>query len=558
MKLVSTNLLTFFIILTISGSLFAQNRGYERKSVTSIGSVLYKKNPSKEVSDIVINRLKAHLEVPRFDYNAVSISSVNKFAMAARKTKFSPTEIALELEKTFIPEITKALNEAAAIRAKESLKEEDIAAKISGRLKDSALESEDIAKVMNSAYLYLPVVTEYDEKTEKSSLQSSIKGYVLWYKVTYDARGAFTGISTVSDTSEVSEGSGSGTISEKYSLKRRKVAGKEYARVIAINTWAKNLAVVMKDIPDFRLSADIKSVNGPLVEAALGKKEGIVLDDGFDLVENYQNEEGEVELKNIGFFRVSEVRDNTGSINANSSFIQYFGTSPQRGMIIMERPRLGIDLTVRPAYFGADILREATGNERIGYIFKDDAKSGYGVDAIFSMNLAKLTNISQFFANVDVRLGMLAVEVDKDVVENISPFILSTYVGAMKKIWFSRLNVNFALAGGVDMLMLRNTGSVDYGDVESINFYAPGIKVDVGLEYLLTADFILGLNAGYKVGLDPFTAEVQYKDSGSETYVGDFGDINFSGLTVSLGLSYALPSLWFDPFSFLTKREIDY
>jgi len=123
----------------------------------------------------------------------------------------------------------------------------------------------------------------------------------------------------------------------------------------------------MKNIPDFRLSAEIKEVDGSNIQAALGDREGLGLDDGYNVVELVEDDSGNVQVTDNGFFRVQTVGNNFESATNLSTFHQYLGATPERGMTVMERARLGIDITVRPKFFTAKIPRFAT-PKNIGFL----------------------------------------------------------------------------------------------------------------------------------------------------------------------------------------------
>jgi hypothetical protein len=505
-----------------------------------------------------------------------------------KKTDLSPSSIQKELEETIVPQIVQAVNAVAEERAKGNLTEQQLATAAVDKMKGSGLTADDVLKVMNAAYLYLPVVTEWtsDEKN------ATIKGYVAWYRISQ--KGNTANVERVNEATQTQEGNGNGEPDKTYRLKSRSVNGTEFAKIIAVNTWAKNLAVAMKNISVFKLGGEIKNVEGKFVETNLGTKEGLGMDEGYDVLEEEEDDNGKVKTKNVGFIRAFRIGNNTQNANEVSRFQTYIGSGFERGMSIQERPRLGIDITVRPKYFTANIPRYATpiigflyfsdiiagiygdytpenyDNYRggHGFILKDDATSGIGIDINFNLNIAKLTKVSQLFLNADVAVGVPNAEVDGDAfVKSIAtPILYSGYLGPMKKFWFGRMNFNLAGSVGVDMFSLENSDAQS-GYFEKMDFIAPGIKLDAGLEYLITPDLMFTIGVGYKAALSPVVAEVKFKDKetidisdllSSNSFFSGFNDVNMSGVNISLGISYALPSLSIDPFAALSARDIDY
>ena len=535
------------ITLAIITSASAQNRKYERKSVSSLGSVIFKTQPEKEILDIVLNRLKYHLEVPRFDYNAISQEAVKEFVSTANTTNLSPNAIAAALDKTIVPKLEKTVSAVAEVRATQNLKEEDLARAAVDKMKGSGLTVEDVLKILNSAYMYLPVVTSIEETAKDGNVSIAIKGYVLWYQMKKGTAGSYKAI-LLSDTTSVTEGSGDGKPGESYKLKSRSVNGNLYAKVIAVNTWAKNLAVTMKAIPDFRLSAEIKNTVGNSVEAGLGIKEGIGLDDGFNVIDFYEDDKGTVVAKELGFYRVGTVADNMSNPNSVSSFSNYIGSGIDRGMILYEHPRLGIDLTVRPKFFALNMPTSDWGG-----IFSDDVKSAFGADAVLAMNLAKLTGISQFFMTVEGGVGLVNAKVVPRLTIS-TPILYDYYAGLSKKLWFGRMNLDLGAGYGYNAITIKETSS----NPNTYTLNTTGLKFDASLNYLISADLSAGVCVGYKMTTN--IADLTVKNSaGTETKFAIANSAtNFTGVSFGLNVSYALPSLSFDPFAFLSSKGIDY
>ncbi|MBM4166107.1 MAG: hypothetical protein FJ218_04200, partial [Ignavibacteria bacterium] len=579
------------IFLCITSLAFSQKK-YERKSVTAIGAVFFKTTPAPEIVSLINNRLEYHLEVPRFDYNELSKDATREFVEKGNKTDLSPSSIQKVLEETIVPQIVQVVNAVSEERAKGNLTEEQLAAAAVNKMKGSGLTADDVLKVMNSAYLYLPVVTELTSEEK----EAKIKGYVAWYRISQ--KDGKAKVDKVNEATSIQEGNGNGDPDQSYRLRNRSVNGTEFAKIISVNTWAKNLAVAMKNISAFKLGGEIKSVDGKFVETNLGTKEGLGLDEGYNVLEEEEDNNGNIKIVNVGFVRASFIANNTQKENEYSRFQKYIGSNFERGMSLQERPRLGIDITVRPKYFTANIPRYATPiinydaflaiyhnsllselqiyfptltTKQItpkifddienghGFILKNDATSGIGIDINFNLNIAKLTKVSQLFLNADLAFGVPNAEVDGDalVQSKADPIIYSGYLGPMKKFWFGRMNFNIAGSVGIDVFRLENSDAQS-GDFERMSFIAPGIQLTAGLEYLINPDLTFNFNLGYKAALSPIVAEVKFKDEktidisdllSSNTFFSGFKNLNMSGVNISVGISYALPSLPIDPFA---------
>jgi len=234
--MLSTILLSITILFTTSYA-SAQTRKYERKSVTSLGTVLVKSGLSPDL-DIVRNRLKAYIELPRFDFNVISESSIKEFIKKANQTDLSPESIADALKQTVVPKILEVVKATAALRAQGNLKEEDLARAVVDKMKGSGLTAEDIKKVYNSSFIYIPVITDYKEETALNVFTVEIKGYILWYRIIVSDDGKSASAVLLTKLSEPKSGAWSANPDESFQLKRRKVDGRTYARLMAIGGWA--------------------------------------------------------------------------------------------------------------------------------------------------------------------------------------------------------------------------------------------------------------------------------------------------------------------------------
>ena len=126
-----------------------------------------------------------------------------------------------------------------------------------------------------------------------------------------------------------------------------KVDAEQYAQNDAMLAFAKNLGVKTKKIDAFKLTAQIAEADGGKYGFPLGHREGVHLDDGFDLVEYSEDEEGNEIAERVGFVRVSKTADNEGNPSAFSYSSQLLGDRQDIGGVVMEHPVLGLDARVK-------------------------------------------------------------------------------------------------------------------------------------------------------------------------------------------------------------------
>jgi len=569
--MLSTILLSITILFTTSYA-SAQTRKYERKSVTSLGTVLVKSGLSPDL-DIVRNRLKAYIELPRFDFNVISESSIKEFIKKANQTDLSPESIADALKQTVVPKILEVVKATAALRAQGNLKEEDLARAVVDKMKGSGLTAEDIKKVYNSSFIYIPVITDYKEETALNVFTVEIKGYILWYRIIVSDDGKSASAVLLTKLSEPKSGAWSANPDESFQLKRRKVDGRTYARLMAIGGWAQAEALAMRELPEFKLSAEIRSVEGQFATAGLGKREGIELDDGFDVIDFFDDGKGAVVTKDIGFYRASQIADNRTSDDESSLFYGHIHAGVERGSLLVERPRLPLDVRIAPKFATLNIPQVAlpadfsTYNNLILnfpnafgniFAFNENVGAAAGIDAGLALNLARWLGVTQFFAVLDVGLSFPLSTPQNET----STFFWNVHFGFQKKFWFSWINLSLGVLAGLDFLNVSGSNDAP-GRLEDLNLLMLSGRLDAALELMLNPDLLFSVRAGYKLATSPIAGTIKFRGEdeislSSEGRLDLFGNINFSGFMLSATISFTFPrSPSFDINAFFPS-EIDY
>jgi hypothetical protein len=560
--------LLLVVVLLFSLTLSAQERKYQRKSISSLG--LLNLSFVSIPSEIIENRINFHIQLPRFDYNTLTDSALSAYRERVSALGFrnaTPSQITAILNETIIPQISLAVKAVAEERALGNLKEEDLAMAAANKLKGSGLTAEDILKVLNAAYLYAPVVTHYTESLdEEKNLTVTISGYILWFRVKTNPDGGSQAV-FLQGSSVVQSGTATASTERTYQTRNRTLAGADFARVAAVNGWAKNLSLAMRRLPDFQVTAEILSLRGATAEANIGLKEGVGLDDGYYAEELFENSKGELEERKIGFFRVASVGDNRKNPPELSTFYPHITSGVERGVLLKEHPQFGLDIAIRPKFFRLRLSKETTPLRREmlheygiddfslfpttpRFALKEDITEAVGVEMGLHYNLAKQTGVRQLFATADFGFGIGNTSFTADAPNGISALIVSGYGGIMKKFWLRRLNFYIGGSGGVDGLFL-SVGNTNEGDLESLSFITASVRADFGAEFMLTPDLLLSVGGNYKFGFPPLASSLSYKDSFAEDNSKKFSipftargfrDTNFNGLTLSIGISYSLPS----------------
>jgi hypothetical protein len=560
--------LLLIVVLLFSVAVCAQERKYQRKSISSLG--LLNLSFVEVQTAMVENRINFHVQLPRFDYNALSDSALSAYRERLSALGFrnaSPSQITAILNETIIPQVSAAVRAVAEERALGNLKEEDLAMAAANKLKGSGLTAADILKVLNAAYLYAPVITQYRESLdEEKNLTVNISGYILWFRVKTNPDGSSEAVFLNGSAVEQS-GTATASTDKSYQTRKRTLQGSEFARLSAIDAWAKNLSLAMRRLSDFKVTAEVLSLRGATPEANIGTREGIGLDDGYYAEELFENSKGELEERIIGFFRVASVGDNRKNPSATSTFYPHITSGVERGVLLKEHPQFGLDVAVRPKFFRFRLSKETTplrlemlGEYGIDEFFsfppplafalKEDVTEAGGVELGFHYNLAKQTGVRQLFATADFGFAVGNTSFTPAAPNGISALIASGYFGVMKKFWLRRTNFYIGGSAGIDGLFL-SVGNTNEGDLESLSFITLSLRADFGVEYMLTPDLLFTIGGNYKFGFPPLLSSLSYKDSSAEdeskTFTipftaRGFRDTNFNGLTISIGISYSLPT----------------
>lgn len=441
----------FITILSIFTLFLSLNYGettttYLRKSISYYEGFILQKNLNipKNFLDTLFSYLKKTIFLERFDYNPIPKYLQEKVKHQIEKfDTLNLEKISNILEREFVPEIIKILDAAKEIRAREFVSSEERINFLTTKAKEIGVTAEDIEKVLNAGYIFVPFINDYSLSIEKNLITVKLSGGIIWYNVSM----RFSPPKVIPIVKKSTSVFGMSNIKGTYLWSGRIISTEEYAQYSAMNAFLKNLEVLTKEIPDFRLSSDIISAYKDEITFRLGNKEGIKVDDKFNIVEFYEDEQGIRIPKNVGYCLVSKVGNNKIDRNNYSIAKRYLGKG-EVGMTLLERPRLPIDILLRFV-----ILKEKV-----------------GVDLEFDYNIGRYFHFPQFFTTFNIILGP---EKETDSLE-----IKEFGFGLIKK--FNLYFLSFGLEG---------KGKITK---EGIKPEGKGI-----LEFWLSADLKLGGKVGY-------------------------------------------------------------
>lgn len=557
-------IITLALITVLSLALFAQEGVYVRKSVSSLESVWInhagvdlRGEPGEELQlDRFMDFIKFYVEVDRFDYNKLPDEFIDEFLNKANQlTDININTLADVVNETIVPRVLDILNDPdiQKERAEGLMSEAERRSFLRSKAQEVGLTFEQLEVLFNSAYIYLPFITSANSEISRGNNVFRIEGGIIWWNIVDDDVGKAEVREVVSATTR-----GSSAVNPQRPSSRRfrfghqvwETTPAQHAQYDAMLAFAKNLGVKTKQIDDFKLTAPIVEVPQPKrYGIEMGFLEGIHLDDGFHIVE-YEEQDGEVVAVRKGFVRVAKTGRNHEDPTEKTYTRQLIGRPVSEGAILMEHPRLGIDLRVGA---GMTLMSniEPLHTQIPGYanegVISEETDSQISFNLLFSYNLAPIIGWSQTFISLDAGFALPNASYRSDA--DAFVFVASPYLSFTKK-FGGRAYFAPTIGGGVDALsMMGEFGGTDF----TLSIYSPGVKASGEIGYLLSPDWTFFLSAGYKVGLEPFSGNLDWGGSDIPFIItGDqYKDLNLGGLSISAGLSYSLAELPWNVFGFL-------
>ncbi len=524
------------LILSLSIGVVAQDLKYERKSI-SYANILLVSDPSikveKKESEYIIEKLREYIEMPRFDYNPIPVELLEDFKaeVESRGSNVPLDEIVEILKQKFVPKIIEILDIEKEVRALGLLTEEQRNSFIATKAKALGITAEQAMKIMNSAFIYVPVISKYNVYVDKINQlhTTELNAGAIWYRVVYKENGEGE-LNLI--TKKETKGIGVAKIGKEIKHEGKKVDYKEYAFRTAVVALARDIQVATRDIPEFRLGTQVVEVHSNAVSFPMGTREGIKIDDGFNLVEIQENPNGGFVQKNIGFVRVTKVANNRINPRTFSMAQIIIGSGIEPGVYVSERPRLPIDVVVR-------LINNPFTEKYISYWGQEvkGSMTGYSIQAELIYNFGRNINIPQLWVGAGIFFG----GGDAGNLEGVIYFggekpdvsILGLNGILMKKFYYKR----FAGVGKVELIVENITFSKNEAELKHSGL---GLGFGLGVEYVITPDLNLGLNFGYRA----FSESKEWDSMEIPILSGDH-----SGFAFSIYVTYSLPKLGFDPIA---------
>lgn len=535
-------------------TLFAQGERYTRKSIAFVDALMVTNDNLRISPDDEQYYLKAinnGIRISRFDYNPLPDTLRHSFKEQLQaKGTVAEAELTQLIESTIVPEIVRILDIDKEIRAQNLVDETQRNSFIVLKAREMGVTAEQIEQVMNSSYIYLPFISDYKVSKSKDdkNLTVSVKGGLFWYHIIPGDEPRLESIVTLHTEASGSE-------------EKEKPGAESIAFRMAASTMAMNLQVLTRDIKIFRLRTPIASVERRTVKFPLGKAEGIKLDEPFFVGEYVETKSGKIRFQKSGFVRVSTVSDNRQNSRQLSAAYAIQKGDWVKGMTMVEHPRLGIDVALKPRWFNMTVKEGIFASDDFLISFADYDGVAVGADLDLQINIAPLIRKRQSFLVIGGTAGVVPVKsalYSTDTIwdllipdESLAAGLLYGYAGYMRRFYIGRLAVHGEALLGLQHLILTDT--YDDEDV-TISNNSLGARINVGLEYAVNIDCNVGIFAGFQAfpAMDWWTVKYGDEEIDVENYT-DWAAPRISSISPTFGiyLHYSPPTLSFNPAALL-------
>ncbi|MDP8229041.1 MAG: hypothetical protein P9M15_06270 [Candidatus Electryoneaceae bacterium] len=551
-----------FMLLCASATIAQQPSRYERKSISSPELLLISDQSVQlpdEMADYLLNRIKEAVEISRFDYNPLPDTLIRSFSeKIATIGNADVDDIIALLAEEIIVEIEQILTENMDRRAAGLVSPEEHTSWAVSKAKTLGITAQEIDKVLNSAYIYFPLITGFELDENDALIVATLRGTILWYNV--GLSGEDSRIKLIS-SKKITSSKGFGWFnqaSNDVEADRNKAI--QNARIAAVNNFAQNMQVAVRQIPAFRIKGTLREIGFNHVGFNLGSSEGINLDDRYIITQFIEDEDGEIIAEEIGFVEVSRVGFNgtpgifaseepdTGQMSLSEARIVR-GHGFDEGMNMVEFPRLGINIVVgvdqRTVEYGAS-------DNEIMYAEDDHTKTWVGCKASIDYNMARLSGVSHLYTTFGFNFGFARIDAENSQDESLS---IGTYIGAsfgvMKKIPFRAFSFPIKASFGFQSINFAIDNFYGTDSYSAQNLIVGG-AFSTGLEYIIGPAFSISFDVGWNF-FTPSEEWSLYDEDGdkTETFIGP--ELNASGMILGMSIIYMPPTLLFNPWSLAEK-----
>jgi len=377
--------IVLFILVTLS-IIFAQREAgdYGRSSLTYIDRLFAVDHSVEslpnEYESRLITQMSNQLDLPRYDKNALPQKLITSFEAGSDKTEeqcdgnrdLCFSGITDLMNRVITPPILDVVEINREIRATERMTDQQRNSFITDKAHELGFTEEEVRRVMNSAYIFMPFGSNFRERTwldttftidsvtvngrrvgqrkrtivERFSTRMHMG--LVWWKIIPGTDSTESRLeiyepltdsasSVVELSRSVKINNSRATITRKqYRLQTVAVTPQVYARTKMIGSLGTDFGQRLRDFDDFRLSGQILERSPNFVGIDLGAREGISMDDVFWTMETVEKN-GETVSQKAGWVMVRHIADSNSSEGYKSK-AQIMAGRPYIGAVMQEQP----------------------------------------------------------------------------------------------------------------------------------------------------------------------------------------------------------------------------
>lgn len=563
---------------------------YERKSVSFINALWLMDRSVREMPQeyvgIILDEVKRNIEMERFDYNPLPDTLIREFVLQANAIDFDQLggpqkkelipgqpdimmdSITAVLERTLVPRIVSIVNAQKEMRAQGLLTEQQKNSFITDKAKELGITDAELKKVMNSAFVFIPLARRYLSITnlEDSSFVMTMEVGILWWQI----KSAGDSTYAVPRVKKFTYSMGRSMVGRKYPTQDGLVDFHEFAFRTLVKNAARNMKVATQEMDEFRLSAQILETGAFKVTFNLGKKEGLRVDDKYRIIKAVEGEQGKVDKKNAGWIRVTGVGAKSGENKSRGAIVS---GRPILGSELREYPRLPLDIILTGRMFPYAV--DST-NKRGTYFDSLSLEGFLGGEIHAAYNIGRFIQVPQLFFDFGYGIGAgsgsgslyPAINGKPDTQHKTSVdyvFNMCFDFSLVKKFYIRRFAIVLQPVFSIQRLYLyAKDYTVKNPDTTFnsrwINTGLGGAAIG-GIEIALSPALNFGISGGYQIfpsstdwGFErKKSTENKWQKSGTLDMSKDAG-VDYSGPVIKISFTYSPPSLPFDPLDWIRGR----
>ncbi len=501
----------------------------------------------------------------RFDYNYVSADALRKaqtiftgqrfFADSLDKEENIQALTAAVRQSGVLERIITQAGNLDSLNARNSRMKRRITTGSAQSRGIEGISAKEIFGLVNGAFIGVPILTRIGASAQDRDIVSA-KGFIYWMQLDVPSLAAW-GNNDLPPWEKVN----------LIPIKQRRAMGgstrtaKETENALkteALAMFVQEIFDLAASVPELKPRATLQQVSDG-IRLDVGSREGVYLDQGYDVFETQMGLDGTLSSVRKGFVRIGEIANNEQKMDALSAAYPTTFGSLDVGMSAVARDQF-IDIVLRPSYRTL-LIPQASVNSLFGAnLISASASSSYNLNASLLFNMARAFGIPQFFLGIDGGIGLINMNLvageqrqqgTNTAISINQPLILEGSVVAVKKFWLGGLAAVIEANIGINTLQLSGL----YGGKQwSLNYgtfsFAGGLNA--GLEFFVSPDMLIGLDVGYRAVL-PVTALTLNIAGSPENIItqtaqaalwqrSELGSINLGGLRAGLRATFTIPA----------------